>query len=202
VKPDQAPTWQDGDGTREINAGGPAWRIHGNQAGCPVLKPVPAAPGYFADSAGIIWSSRSGKLIPLRAAKASSGYRLVTIYADGKKSTRSVHSLVLTAFVGPRPDGMVGCHNNGVCHDNRIENLRWDTQAGNLRDRVAHGTSYRGEGNPRSKLTAPQVREILQLRETGTSAGNIAERFGVTAQSVRSIFSGETWNHLQQANAA
>lgn len=52
-----------------------------------------------------------------------------------------VHRLVLDAFVGPCPDGMEGCHNNGNPADNRVENLRWDTRSANvidIRERRTH----------------------------------------------------------------
>lgn len=56
------------------------------------------------------------------------------------RDVRLVHHLVLEAFVGPRPDGMECCHNNGDPSDNRLENLRWDTSSSNKRDQLAHGT--------------------------------------------------------------
>lgn len=60
---------------------------------------------------------------------------------DGsKRRTLLVHRLVLTTFVGPCPEGMEACHNNGDEKDNRVENLRWDTRESNVRDCVAHGT--------------------------------------------------------------
>lgn len=48
----------------------------------------------------------------------------------------AVHRLVLESFVGPCPDGMEACHNNGNGFDNRIENLRWDTHESNMRDQA------------------------------------------------------------------
>lgn len=59
-------------------------------------------------------------------------------------SLRLVHQLVLEAFVGPRPEGMEGCHNNGDCTDNRLENLRWDTSSNNKLDMLIHGTHPNG----------------------------------------------------------
>lgn len=53
---------------------------------------------------------------------------------------RLVHRLVLEAFVGPCPDGMEGCHNDGDPTNNRLENLRWDTRSGNIHDAIKHGT--------------------------------------------------------------
>ncbi len=49
-----------------------------------------------------------------------------------------VHHLVAEAFIGPRPPGMVVCHNNGDPLDNRVENLRYDTQANNITDMHDH----------------------------------------------------------------
>jgi hypothetical protein len=66
------------------------------------------------------------------------GIRLWT--DDGDRKTRAVHRLVLEAFVGPRPEGLAACHNNGDCTDNRLANLRWDTVSANHLDRVIHGT--------------------------------------------------------------
>jgi hypothetical protein len=56
--------------------------------------------------------------------------------ARGTTKTRLVHHLVLEAFVGPRPDGQVGCHFDDDPRNNRVENLRWDTSSANALDRV------------------------------------------------------------------
>lgn len=50
-----------------------------------------------------------------------------------------VHQLVLEAFVGPCPPGLVCCHANDIPDDNRLENLRWDTLAANGLDAVRNG---------------------------------------------------------------
>jgi hypothetical protein len=59
-----------------------------------------------------------------------------------------VHHLVAGAFIGPRPAGMVICHNNGDHHDNRVENLRYDSQHANILDMHDH----RG-GHPNTRKT-------------------------------------------------
>ncbi|MGH8035083.1 MAG: HNH endonuclease signature motif containing protein, partial [Lysobacterales bacterium] len=65
---------------------------------------------------------------------------------DRRKSSRmvnrKVHRLVLEAFVGPCPDGMVGCHNDGDTRNNRLSNRRWDTPGSNNRDKQVHGTDH------------------------------------------------------------
>lgn len=67
------------------------------------------------------------------------GYSHVGLKFYGQLERRQVHRLLLESFVGPCPDGMEGCHNDGNPRNNRLENLRWDTHSGNMRDLVAHG---------------------------------------------------------------
>lgn len=64
----------------------------------------------------------------------------VKLSRNGEAKVRLVHHLVLEAFVGPRPPGLEGCHNNGNPYDNRPENLRWDSRSANQLDAVKHGT--------------------------------------------------------------
>ena len=67
-------------------------------------------------------------------------YRRARIFTDsGELKERYVHGLVLAAFVGPRPDGMVTRHLNGNGADNRLANLRYGTQVENAQDRIDHG---------------------------------------------------------------
>jgi hypothetical protein len=77
-------------------------------------------------------------LVPLKTDK---GYLRANLYAPGgRKERRTIHRAVLEAFVGPCPEGQQGCHNDGDRTNNRLENLRWDTPAGNSRDKLLHGT--------------------------------------------------------------
>lgn len=73
---------------------------------------------------------------------APTGYLATGLARDGQKVTKRVHLLVLEAFVGPRPDGMEACHNNGDMHDNRASNLRWDTKRANAQDVLRHGRNF------------------------------------------------------------
>jgi len=70
------------------------------------------------------------------------GHLVVALYSEGSRRDFSVHHLVLTAFVGPRPNGMEACHWNDDSSDNRLANLRWDTRSANTRDSVRNGTHH------------------------------------------------------------
>lgn len=84
---------------------------------------------------------QEGQLLSLQ--RHPRGYVQVHLYAAGVGQTMKVHRMVLEAFVGPCPEGMESCHNNGVRDDNRIGNLRWGTVQENAADRVAHHPTCR-----------------------------------------------------------
>ena len=76
----------------------------------------------------------------MRPAVRKCGHLHLVLCKDGRQVTRLVHHLVLAAFVGPCPDGLEGCHDNGNPSDNTPGNLRWDTRSSNVLDSVKHGT--------------------------------------------------------------
>lgn len=107
---------------------------------------------YEISSWGNIRNKITGRT--LRAGLNSDGYRQTTILrTDGSKRTVKIHVLVLESFVGLRPLGDFGCHNDGHKLNNMLENLRWDSPFGNAQDRIKHGAS-------RSKLTDEMIMEI------------------------------------------
>lgn len=81
---------------------------------------------------------RRGKELKTSAV-GTSGHKTVHLCQSGKAESKLVHRLVLEAFVGECPEGNVGCHNNGIATDNRLENLRWDTPSANAQDCLSHG---------------------------------------------------------------
>lgn len=140
-----------------------------------------------ADGTRVI-ENRVGRVRETRRSKA--GYLTVNLSLDGVKKTAHVHQLVCAAFHGPRPGRLVACHNNGTRDDCRSENLRWDTQSGNLRDRHGHGTAPTGENQYGAKLTWDIVRE---MRASNDNAHVLAERHGVYHGHVRKILRNEKW---------
>jgi hypothetical protein len=138
--------------------------------------------------------NRRGRV--LKSPPNSDGYPLVKLYdGTGNHETLKVGSLVLAAFVGPRPDGMEVCHNDGVPSNSSLTNLRYDTPIGNQADRVAHGTHLRGERHPRTHLSDADVIQIRSMEGTASQA-TIAAAYGIAACSVNNILKGRIWRHL------
>ncbi|RUU22663.1 HNH endonuclease [Mesorhizobium sp. M7A.F.Ca.AU.002.06.1.1] len=110
-----------------------------------------------------------------------------------------VHLLVLEAFVGPRPDGLEGCHNDGNPDNNRLDNLRWDTPESNQADRIAHGTDIRGIKNGQSKLTEEDISAIRREyvpRVKGSDCRALASKYGVSHSLIAGIVRNKTWRHV------
>lgn len=154
---------------------------------------VEGHPAYEVSDCGRI-RNQAGRV--LRPTKAGHGYRQVAL-TRGTKAL--VHTLVLEAFVGPRPLGLQCRHLNGRPDDNRLSNLRWGTQAENDADRTIHGTENIGSRNPRAKLTEDQARVILTSAEP---ASDLASRYGVGRGQIYRIRSGAQWRSLTQAEGA
>jgi len=112
--------------------------------------PIPGLEGkYEASDTGLVRSldrriecagrgSRNMRGRVLSQHIGTHGYMAVSL--GGK--TRTVHRVILETFVGPCPDGMEGCHNDGDRYNNNVSNLRWDTRYENCQDIRRAGTHW------------------------------------------------------------
>lgn len=102
-------------------------------------------------------------------------YLDVTLCRGGTQRTLKVHHLVGEAFLGPRPDGLELCHNNGDALDNRAANLRYDTHSANVLDSVHMRTQVSA-----SKTHCPDGHEYntenTRIEVTGWRRCRICER--------------------------
>jgi len=108
---------------------------------------------------------------------------------NGLWSSKCVHSLVLTAFKGPRPFGLEACHNDGNGHNNNITNLRWDTRSNNIKDTIKHGT-WKKITNHRHKIQYGDIPGIKGLFSQGLTKAEIGRRYGVSGQTIREVVEG------------
>lgn len=81
---------------------------------------------------------RPGKVLsPGR--NSSSGHLHVIL--EGRND-KTIHSLVLEAFVGPRPDGLMARHLDDDPTNNHLHNLTWGTRSENSNDAVKNGRHW------------------------------------------------------------
>lgn len=67
---------------------------------------------------------------------------VVCLTRDGVEQMHGLGPLVLEAFIGPKPDGMVCRHLDGDKKNCALSNLEWATQSQNMLDRRTHGTDH------------------------------------------------------------
>ncbi|WP_407646485.1 HNH endonuclease [Henriciella aquimarina] len=75
------------------------------------------------------------------------------------------------------------------------KHLSWKTAAGNMADKIEHGTHQIGEANPHAKLTEDQVLEMRRLRPSH-SLSQLAAIFDVTPTTVSGIVRRKSWTHI------
>ncbi len=116
-----------------------------------VWKPISSHPGYDVSNLGRVRSywvpgrnagyiADSPQRIRTLHICRTNGYHILSLKrTDGKQSRCSVYTLVANAFLGPRPNGLEICHNDGNPLNSVESNLRYDTRRNNYLDAVKHG---------------------------------------------------------------
>jgi hypothetical protein len=140
--------------------------------------PVPGRPRYLVSDRGRVASV-------MTQATGLYGHRSLRLGTRKDHEFRQVHRMVLEAFVGPAPQGMVGAHLDGNPGNNRLENLVWVTQKENIRHKYEHA-SY-------PKMTWEKVRELRRLALTGTPQIELARRFDLSNGYVSRLVAGLAW---------
>jgi hypothetical protein len=125
----------------------------------------------------------------------SRGYTVIDLWANGRAARRGVHRVMLEAFIGPCPEGMEVCHNDGRRDNNVLSNLRYGTPAQNGRDRVDHGNSRPGSQSHLAKLDESTV---LRIREEAgqLTRKELSVKFHVPIANLSYILRRETWRHI------
>ena len=152
---------------------------------------VPGFEGrYQVSTFGRIYSVFSKRCLTLEVSER--GYVRIRLGNNGPKF--HVASLVLGAFVGPRPSRKhEAAHNDGDRKHNAINNLRWATARENCEDKRIHGTLVQGSKQWCSKLNEENVKAI---RESSDTQRVLAARYGVSKSLIGQVRSGKWWKHV------
>jgi hypothetical protein len=179
-------------------------------------RAIPGYSGYEVSSWGRVRSFRHRRFgatsqpAILKLGVAQNGYLRVQLCPSRRK--HHVARLVLSAFVGPRPDNQQVRHfPDRTVTNNRLDNIQWGTARENYDDIEIHGTRPRGARHwsktlpdrvvsgsrvGTSKLTEADVVLIRRLRKEGIGPYALGKRFGVHRKTITRICAGRTWKHI------
>lgn len=92
---------------------------------------------YLVSDLGHVQSLRTGRMLSIFI--TAQGYPAVAFKINGRSMVKTVHTLVMTTFVGPRPLGHVVRHGPNGKLDSGLGNLSYGTYAENSADMVREG---------------------------------------------------------------
>jgi len=167
---------------------------------------IPGFPRYCVAEDGTVLSicvqgstavrpwSKARRLTPTISSR---GYPQVMLRdMGGRRRQITVHTILLSVYVEPRPQGKECRHLDGNKTHNHISNLAWGTTRENQLDRWLHGTSDHGERSVCAKLTNDDVLQIRQRAANGVSYRAIAKDFPVAKSNIWLIVTRRTWKHI------
>jgi hypothetical protein len=152
---------------------------------------LPQAPGAVCSGT----RPHRGKVLKL-ALRPDGYYWTVGLSGHGRRRTRTVHSLVADAFLGPKPPGLFVCHGPAGSRVNTVENLRYGTPAENTADRRRDGTRVLGEAHPNARLTDAQALEVRRRVAAGETRLSLAKELGVSPNSIGRCVKKQSYAHL------
>lgn len=136
-------------------------------------------PNYQVSDRGRIRNIKTGKNLNPSLSKLN-GYLRVNLCRDDGCHTKTVHGLVVAAFVGRTPDGLEINHLDGVKTNNRVDNFEFTTPSKN----VLHAFEL-GLRRPTNK----KVR-CVETGEEFESFKSAAEKMGLTRSHISQAVSG------------
>ena len=159
-------------------------------------REIKGFPGYRVGDDGSVWSFKTGKQWKkLRRHVGKHGYCRVTISPPITRLL--VHRLVLTAFVGPCPDGMECRHFPDFDRSNcRLSNLQWGTRKQNIADKMTMGRQPRGETQGLSVLTEKIVSQLRAEHAAGIGIRTLARKYKLDRGTIHCAIKRRTWKHV------
>lgn len=158
---------------------------------------IPGHEPYEASNLGRIKSPRGNILQPV--VWGNRGH--IAVRTGGGRGARRyyVHHLILKAFVGPKPDGKIGCHRDDCKTYNVPENLYWGTYKENTADAIRNGKfaglpkQPSGEDNQNAKYSNEFVAQ-LRAEYTGKRGDmkKIVEKYNLPFTTAWHILKGDS----------
>ncbi|ARD98866.1 HNH endonuclease [Lactococcus lactis RTB018] len=137
-------------------------------------------------SKSFYWNSQERILSPGRRDKCGH----ISVVLHNPKKSFGVHQLVMLAFEGPVPKGKCVLHSNGNPQDNRLSNLRYNTQSENILDVYRQGSRWK-------RFNIEDIQEIRFYLFCGFKVTEVARIFDSSHQAISKIKNGDRYKWLR-----
>lgn len=157
---------------------------------------------YQVSDEGQIFSIRTNRII--KDYKAGTGYRMLSLYKNGKAKKHYIHRLVAQNFLG-FSDLEVN-YKDGDKTNNHLLNLEWLSSSDNHRHAFKLGLKLPreidGESNINNKLITKQAKEIYILTQTTKLRQvDIAKMYGVERSVIGRIKNKQIWLSIHKEDS-
>ena len=176
-----------------------------------VGKPV-GNPGRPANTPNVLWSKvdkrGENECWEWRGYKNADGYGRTWINDRGYYAHRVIFDLAypniinLSAPKNTEDNGYIlhTCDNPSCCNP---KHLFVGTHADNMADKVFKNrqNKFPSDTGPRCKLSMSQAREARELRKNGASVRDLAEQFGLSLPSMKTLLRGQSYKEIEVNSA-
>jgi hypothetical protein len=157
-----------------------------------IWKKIEGFGNYSVSSEGRVKNDK----IFLKLSYNKRGYSQVVLWNENKNKIQTIHRLVAQAFI-PNPDNKPEVnHIDYNKTNNHVSNLEWATKKENEDHALQNGLKVKGEQNGGSKLTEIEVIEVRKLFKEGWLKKDLAQKFGITRNSISNIIKRKFWTHI------
>ena len=157
-----------------------------------MISKIPSIPQYEASSCGMI-RQLNGRWT---YGRVKNGYCIIGVTDDGIHNERRVHRLIAETFLSDRKPGLnVVNHLNGNKEDNRIVNLEWTDDSGNIKHAYETGL-IQITGRPISqidKITGLVVKKHDSIHDAGISVSGCYQNIIACARGRQKTAYGYRW---------
>jgi hypothetical protein len=132
-----------------------------------IFKPIDGYKDYYISNQGNVKNNKTNRLLKIQK---SSGYSMVGLNNIKKRNSFLIHRLVAKAFISNPENKLTVNHINHDTHDNRVENLEWNTQKEQNEHNYNTESEKRKTNRARSvicfdKITNHKTKEFRSLSE-------------------------------------
>lgn len=150
---------------------------------------IPSHENYEVSNEGDIRRRLNGRVLKLSTAD-NRGYKIATLYTDGKKYTKKIARMVWEAF-NDCPCALTVDHIDRNPNNNNINNLRCVSLQENLKNR----SIYR-KPNKYNLTTEDKMRIVSEYRIGGETTWTLSNKYGIPMNYLQTVFRRGSWDRL------